>query len=146
MARYTTTIDVPVSPEVAFAHLEDFTSAAAWDPSVVEAARRDDGPIGAGTRFRVVVGFFGKRIDVEYVIERHDAPRALVLVGRGKSIESRMTFAIEPTVAGATITYDAQLKLKGALRLLDKGLQMQFTTMGERASAGLAASLASTVG
>jgi carbon monoxide dehydrogenase subunit G len=142
MARYTTTIDVPVSPEVAFAHLADFTSAAAWDPSVIEASRVDEGPIGVGARFRVVVGFFGKRIDVEYAIERHDAPRALVLVGRGKSLESRMTFDIEPAAAGATIVYDAQLKLKGALRLFDKGLQMQFTTMGERATAGLATSLA----
>jgi hypothetical protein len=68
-----------------------------------------------------------------------------VLVGRGKSLESRMTFDIERAAAGSTIAYDAQLKLKGALRLFDKGLQMQFTTMGERAAAGLATSLASTV-
>jgi carbon monoxide dehydrogenase subunit G len=146
MARYQTTIEVPVSPEVAFAHLADFSNATGWDPSVVEASRVDDGPLGVGAKFRVLVGFFGKRIEVDYTIEEHRAPSSLVLVGRGKSLESRVAFGLEPAAAGSTIAYDAQLKLKGALRLLDKGLQMQFSTMGERAAAGMAERLSSPVG
>jgi carbon monoxide dehydrogenase subunit G len=145
MARYQTTIDVPVAPEVAFAYLADFTNTKAWDPSIVEAERIGDGPIGVGSQFRLVVAFFGKRIELVYGVERHDAPTAVVLAATNKSVESRDAITIEADGAGSRITYDAHLRLKGALRLLDKGLQMQFTTMSERAAAGMKERLSSLV-
>ena len=137
MAQYQTTIEVPASPESAFAYLADFTKTKDWDPSIVEAERIGDGPIGVGSQFRLVAAFFGRRIELTYTIERHDAPSTVALVGKGKSVESRDTITVEGTADGSRITYDAQLRLKGAMRLLDKGLQLQFSTMSERAAAGM---------
>ena len=141
MAHYQTTIDVPATPDAAFAYLADFANTKEWDPSIVEAERLDGDVLGVGSRFRLVVAFFGRRIELEYAIERHESPNLLVLVGKGKSVQSRDTITIEANGDGSRVTYDAQLRLKGPMRLLDKGLQLQFATMSEKAVAGLAARL-----
>ena len=138
MAHYQTTLEVPATPQASFDYLADFSNTKAWDPSIVEAERLDGAAIGPGARFRLVVAFFGRRIELTYAIERYAAPTNLVFVGTGKSVESRDTISIEPSAQGGSrISCDAQLRLKGAMRLLDKGLQLQFTTMSERAAAGL---------
>jgi carbon monoxide dehydrogenase subunit G len=142
MAQYQTTIEVPAAPHAAFAYLADFSNTKEWDPSIVEAERIGDGPVGPGSQFRLVVAFFGRRIELTYTVERHESPSTVVLVGKGKSVESRDTITVEPATDGSRVTYDARLRLKGAMRLLDKGMQLQFTTMSERATAGLEAKLA----
>jgi hypothetical protein len=144
MAQYETVIEVPVTPEAAFAYLADVTNAAAWDPSVVVAERLDDGPIGEGSRFRLQIAFFGRRIERTTTIARHAAPSELVLVGSGKAVESRETFTLTAHDGGTRIAHDAHLRLKGAMRVLDRGLQLPFTSMGERAAAGLASRLVAT--
>jgi carbon monoxide dehydrogenase subunit G len=137
MAHYETTLDVPAAPETAFAYLADLSNATAWDPSIVQAERIGDGPIGVGSRFRVVVAFFGRRIELDYEIERHDAPGTVSFVGRNKSVERRDTVTVATAAAGSAVTYEADLRLRGALRLLDKGLQLQFTTINDKAAAAL---------
>jgi carbon monoxide dehydrogenase subunit G len=141
MARYQTSFSVPLAPDAVCSYIADVTNTAQWDPSVVEATRLDDGPLVAGARFRVVVGLFGRRIELTDVIERLEAPHTVVRKGTGKSVVSTVTVTVEPDGTGARVTYDAHLALKGALRLLDKGMQLQFTTMSERAVAGLTTAL-----
>jgi hypothetical protein len=141
MARYHTTIDVPAAPAKAFAYLADLANSTAWDPSVVEATRLDDGPLGVGARFRVLVAFYGRRIELAHTIETYEPDCRLVLVAKRKSVSSRDVITIEPAGAGSRITYDAELRLNGALRLLDRGLQLAFGGMGDRAAAGLRAAL-----
>jgi carbon monoxide dehydrogenase subunit G len=141
MASFETVIDVAATPEDAFAYVADYTNAVAWDPSIVSAQRLDDGPIREGSQFRVVVAFFGRHIELTYTIERHAPPTEVVLVGTGKSVESRVTIVVKTAGDGSRVDYRARLRLKGAMRMLDKGLQLPFTSMGERAAAGLATQL-----
>jgi hypothetical protein len=145
MAQHTTTVDVPVTPDVAFAYLADLTNSAGWDPSIAAATRVDDGPIGVGATFLVVIAAFGKRIELATTIERHEAPTSLAFVGTHKNAVRRDTITFEPGAGGARVTTATELRLKGALRLLDKGLQMQLVTMADRAAAGLAAALTAPV-
>ena len=137
MAHHETEVDVPVSAEEAFAFLADRARTSSWDPSIVESERTGCEVDGEGARTRMVVAFFGRRIELDEVIERYDPPRELVVAGRNKNVESRTAYRIEPSDKGATITTVSDLKLKGALRLLDKGLQVTFTNIGDRAAAGL---------
>ena len=137
MAHHETTVDVPVTAEAAFAHLADRSLTSTWDPSIVESERTDAGPLGEGSRARLVVAFFGRRIELDEVIERYDSPRELVVTGRNKNVESRTVYRVEPFGHGATITAVSDLKLKGALRLLDKGMQVTFTNIGDKAADGL---------
>lgn len=137
MASYESTIEVSTSPERAFAQLADVASASTWDPSIVESQRLDDGPLGIGSRFRIVVAFFGRRIEIEQVLEQADEPKTIVLVGKNKNVESRTSYAIEAHNGGSRIATVSNLKLKGALRLLDKGMQVTYTNMGQRSSEAL---------
>jgi hypothetical protein len=137
MAHHETTVDVPVTAEAAFAHLADRARLSSWDPSIVESERTDTGPLGEGSRSRLVVAFFGRRIELDEVIERYDSPHELAVAGRNKNVESRTVYRVEPSESGATITTVSDLKLKGALRLFDKGLQVTFTNIGDKAADGL---------
>jgi dehydrogenase/reductase SDR family member 12 len=137
MARYETTILVPAAPDEAFQYLADFTNTATWDPSVVEATRLDEGPFRAGSSFHVVVAFYGRRVPLTFTIETFEPERRLVLVGEGRRVRSRDTMTFVPQDGGTSITYAAELQLRGALRILDRGLQLAFSGMGDRAAAGL---------
>ena len=44
---------------------------------------------------------------------------------------------VEPDGAGSAVTYDADLRLNGVLRLGDLGLRLMFGRIGDRAAAGL---------
>ena len=57
MARYQATISSPRPPADTFGYLATFSNAAEWDPGVLSAEQLDSGPVGPGTRFRLVVPF-----------------------------------------------------------------------------------------
>ncbi len=141
MASYRTTVDSTWTPERAFEYLADFSSVRHWDPSVVRANRLDDGPVGLGSRFHVVTQFRGREIELDYELIEHDPVRSLVLQadnGRVRSLD-RITF--EPAGTGCRVTYDADLRLKGLLRLGDPLLQRAFDRLGDEARDGLAREL-----
>lgn len=141
MARYVTTIDSPRSPEDCFAELSDFSSAEQWDPGVVRAARADDGPIAVGSRFDLVAAFLGREVPLTYEIVELEAPRLVVLRAENATVVSLDRITIEPHGKGSRVTYDADLTLKGPLRVLDLGLRAVFGRIGDHAAAGLRAHL-----
>ncbi len=143
MARFTTTIDAPCAPDAAFAYLADLANARHWDPSIVEAERLDgDGPVGVGTRVRVLVAFFGRRVELTYRVAEIDPPRRVVFEAEDGRVRSRDVVTVEPAGDGCTVGYDAELGLKGPARLLDRGLQLAFDSIGKKAAAGLGRELA----
>ena len=137
MARYVDAIDLPIPVGEAFDFLADFSRTAEWDPGVESAERVGTGPIGEGSRFRVVVSFLGQRIPFEYVITEMQTPTRLVFVGEseaGRSIDE-ITFA--PTPKGTRVTYEARLELSGMPRLADPILHALFQVVGRVAVRGL---------
>jgi len=157
MARYTTTISSSLSPEAAFAELADFSSAQRWDPGVVSAVRIDDGevddgeidegPLRVGSRFHLVARFGGRDVPLDYEIVELEPPRKVTFRAENRTVVSRDTITFEPrggtgsTVTGSTVTYDADLRLKGLLRLADPVFALMFRRIGDRARDGLRAAL-----
>lgn len=137
MASYRTTVDSAWAPERAFAYLADFSSVRDWDPSVVRAERLDDGPIGLGSRFHVVTQFRGREIELDYELIEHDPHRTLALQAENGRVRSLDRITFEPAGSGCRVTYDADLQLKGLLRLGDPLLQRAFDRLGDEARAGL---------
>lgn len=142
MARYRATIFTPLPPTEAFAYLSDFSTTAEWDPGVVHAERLTPGAPGLGSEFRVTVTSLGRETSLTYRIVAHDAPRAVTLSGANCSVLSTDTITFEPTADGGTrIGYDAELRLRGPLRLADPVLGIALRRIGDRARAGLAQQL-----
>lgn len=139
MSTSRATVAVATTPAATFAYLADEANAATWHPGVAEAERLDEGPLGPGARFRVVIAFYGRRIPTEYVIDTYEPDRRIEFTITGKSLTGRDAITIEPAAAGAgsSVTYESTVKLKGWLKALDKGLQVAFDGIMQRAGEGL---------
>jgi carbon monoxide dehydrogenase subunit G len=144
MARYTATLETPRERRDVAAYLSDFSTTQEWDPGVVEAERLDDGPVGIGSRFRVVARFLGRRAELTYEIVRHDPDELVTLRGENATVVSLDTMRFSDTPDGGTrVSYEADLSLKGPLRMLDPLLRLAFNRVGDRAAVGLRDELAS---
>jgi carbon monoxide dehydrogenase subunit G len=137
MARYRASLETNLTPEEAFAYLSDFSTTAEWDPGVVEAERVSAGDIAEGTEFHIVAEVMGRRTRLTYRIVEYEAPRAVTFVGENATVTSRDRITFELIAGGTRVTYDAELRLKGPLRLADPLLARAFTRVGDRALSGL---------
>ena len=137
MARFVTTVPSRRSQAEAFAYLADFEHAREWDPSVTEAHRTSDGPIGMGTAFAVVSKFGPRMVPLTYTIVRYEPDRLVVLEARSKGFVSTDTITVEPAGATSQVTYDAVLAFGGLGRLADPLMQVVFNRVGRKAEARL---------
>ena len=96
MARYLTKIESALPQAEAFAYMADFANARVWDPSVSEARRVGDAPIGIGSAFDLVARFGGRDVPLRYEIVEYDSPRRVVLEARRPGFVSRDTITVEP--------------------------------------------------
>ena len=137
MARYRATLNTQQSLQDVFAYLSDFSTAAEWDPGVVEAERLNGAAIGEGAQFRLVAEFLGRRTALTYRIVQYDPPHAVAFLGENATVISldRLTFKTIP--GGTRVAYDADLRLKGPLRIADPLLKLAFNRVGDRALGGL---------
>ena len=142
MAHYRGSIDTQQSREELFAYLSDFSTTRGWDPSVVEAQRLNSQAVGEGTEFRLVAVFLGRKNKLTYRIVEYDPPRAVTFIGENPTVISRDRITFETTTDGTRVTYDADLALKGPLRIADPLLGLAFKRVGDRALDGLRQTLA----
>ena len=142
MARYRAALDTPREREDVFAYLSDFSTTKEWDPGILEAERLSGAVVGKGTEFRLVAEFLGRRTALTYRIAEYEPPRAVAFRGENSTVVSHDRIIFEAAGEGTRITYDAQLSLKGPLRVADPLLDLAFTRVGERALAGLQNKLA----
>jgi YD repeat-containing protein len=137
LARYRATIDTPHRRDDVFAYLSDFSTTQEWDPGIVEAERLDDSAIGEGTEFRLVAEFLGRKTELTYMIVQYEPPHAVTLRGENATLISKDTITFDEADGITRLTYDAELALKGRLRIADPVLRRVFNRVGDRALAGL---------
>jgi len=137
MARYVDAIDLPIPIEEAFDYLADFSRTAEWDPGVEESHRLTKGKVRVGSRFNVIVSFFGQRIPLEYEITEFNRPSHLVLSGGDASVRSidEITFVARP--GGTRVTYEARIDLIGIRRIADPLVDILMQRIGRLAVRGL---------
>lgn len=141
MARYVTKIESALPQAEAFAYMADFANARVWDPSVSEARRVGDAPIGIGSAFDLVARFGGRDVPLRYAIVEYEPPRRVVLEARRPGFVSKDTITVEPAGNGSAVHYDATLAFTGVGRLFDPVMQRIFNRVGARATIGMQAAL-----
>jgi hypothetical protein len=141
MARYVTTIKSALPQAEAFAYMADFANARVWDPSVSEARRVGEPPVGIGSEFDLVARFGGRDVPLRYEVVEYDSPRRVVLEARRPGFVSRDTITVERAGNGSVVHYDATLALSGVGRLFDPVTQRIFDRVGARASLGMQTAL-----
>ena len=141
MTRLSEQIITRTPVEEAFAYTADFNNIQEWDPGISESAQIGEGPVGLGTRFKVLVAFGNRRIPMVYTITEFDPPKRVVLVGQGSSLTAvdEITFAEVPQ--GTAIRYTADLTFKGFGRFVEPFLGKVLKGVGRKAVEGLSAAL-----
>jgi len=142
MAHYNASLETLLPPAEAFAYLSDFSTTEEWDPGVVEAERHGDGPVAMGTEFRVVAEFLGRKSTLVYEVVEFEPGEAVTVRGENATVVSLDRITFERVGAGTRVNYDAELTLKGPLRLADPLLGLAFRRVGDRALDGLRTTLA----
>ena len=142
MARYVASVETTRPPHEAFAYLSDFSTTQEWDPGVVAARRLDDGPVRQGSEFELQARFLGRTNVLVYRIVEFTPGKAVTLRGENATVVSLDRISFETTGSATRVTYDAELTLKGPLRVADPLLGLAFTRVGDRALSGLRATLA----
>jgi len=116
------------------ADLRNFTE---WDPGVKAVKQVEGSGGGLDAVFDVTVAGPVLDLTLRYVTEEHDTPRNLLVVARSFIFTSIDRITVEPDGTGSIVTYDADLRLNGPLRIGDLGLRLVFDRIGDRAAAGL---------
>jgi len=142
MARCTASLDTRLPLADAFAYLSDFSTTEEWDPGVVEAERLGDEPVGQGSEFHVVAEFLGRKSALTYRVVEFEPEQVVTLRGENATVVSLDRISFETTGSATRVTYDAELTLKGPLRIADPLLALAFNRVGGRALEGLRTTLA----
>ena len=137
MARYVTTLKTAQAPKKVFAYLADLRNFEEWDPGVKAVRQVEGSGGGPGNVFDVTVAGIGRDLTLRYVTKEYDAPRNLLVVARSGVFTSIDRITVKPDGTGSLVTYDADLRLNGVLRVGDPGLRLMFGVIGDRAAAGL---------
>jgi carbon monoxide dehydrogenase subunit G len=137
----TEVIEVPRPLDEAFAYVADFTTVAEWDPGI-RSSRRVSGEGGVGTVYEVQADFRGKTMPFTYTVTTLEPGKKIVLDGVGEKATSQDTISFEPAGEGTRITYGADFRLKGVLRVAEPFLGGTFRKLARHAMDGLAAKLA----
>jgi hypothetical protein len=95
-----------------------------------------DGP-GLGSAYDVEVRTGPVPLVLRYEVVEWEAPCRLLLVARTRTLQSVDEIRVEPAGAGAVVTYDARLDMRGALRVANPLLKLAVGRIGDRAAAGL---------
>ena len=141
MARYQATVESRSPATETFGYLATFSNAAEWDPGVLAGQQLDRGPVRAGSRFRLVVPFLGARMSLTYQVVRFVPDREVVLHAANAVLRSTDRIVVTGAADGSTVSYDAEVRLRGPLQVLDLLLRPGFRVVAERAAAGLADAL-----
>jgi hypothetical protein len=142
MARYNATVESQRPATETFGYLAIFSNAAEWDPGVLAGEQLDAGPVRAGSRFRLVVPFLRARMSLTYQVISLVPDREVLLHAANGVLRSTDRIVVTGTPDGSTVSYDAEVRLRGPLRVLDPLLRPGFRIVAQRAAAGLASALA----
>ena len=137
MPRYQVTVSSPWPAAQAFGYLATFSNAAQWDPGVRAAEQLDPGPVRIGTRFRVQVEMLGRGLPLTYTVTACDPPHRVVLEAVSTLLTSVDTITVQPEGEGSAVSYDADVRLRGPLALLNPAMTGGFEKVAGRAADGL---------
>jgi hypothetical protein len=130
-------IETTLPLDEAFAFVADFANARLWDPGVATSERLDAGPVAVGARYRLGVRMGGRVAPMEYAITTLEPSRRVVLTGEGSGVSAVDDIRFAATPTGTAIDYTAQIRLRGARRLVEPFVGGAFARIARNARDGM---------
>jgi carbon monoxide dehydrogenase subunit G len=135
------TVETTAAPAAVFAYLSDFCNTTEWDPGTV-TTERVSGDGGVGTVYKNISEFNGKESELRYEVVELVPGERIALQGEGKAAHADDTMEFEATPTGTRVTYTADIRFKGALKVAEPFLGKAFKKLGDEAEAGMREALA----
>lgn len=132
----TFTVDRPI--DEVYDYLSDFTTTEEWDSGTVRTTRVS-GDGGVGTTYHNVSKFFGREVEVEYVVERVVPGQVFALRGEnsGKSMVAHDTMTFREVPGGTEVTYAATFDFKGPWKLVAPFTKPTFNKLFDDGAKGM---------
>ena len=121
----------------AFAFIADFSNSMRWDPGTVTSVAIDVGPAALGSRYQLGVRLGGRVAPMEYRITAFEAPTRVELTGSGSNVTAVDDIRFSRSGTGTHIDYTADIRLGGAMRLVQPFLGRAFARLADDAIAGM---------
>ena len=109
-------VRVDRTPEQVFDFVADLRNGPAWNPDSSNVVMTSDGPVGPGSVFEEDRERFGRTVTTIDLFER---PKRLGFDAHASRIRVRVRYALEQDGAGTNVVCTAELRLRGASRLLE---------------------------
>jgi Polyketide cyclase / dehydrase and lipid transport len=142
VTTYRAQIDAAKGQDEVFEYLATFSNAREWDPGVTDGEALTPGPAVLGSVYRLGVRIAGRSRPFDYRVIDIERPRRVVLQARHGRIVSTDTITVEWAGSRSRVRYEAVLEGRGMLRLASPVIARVFSSMAERATAGLRTALA----
>ena len=136
MAQYVTRVGTERAVMDVFAYMADLRHFVDWDPGVRRVTQVEGEGGGTSAVFDVTLSG-GRGTTLRYRTVEHTPPTSLVVRAENALLVSTDRISVVADGAGAIVTYDAELRLKGLMRIGSLGLSLVFRRIGDRAAAGL---------
>ena len=130
-------IETRLGIDDAFAFIADFGNSMHWDPGTATSEPVGTGPAGLGSRYRLGVRMGSRLVPMEYRITDFEAPTRVVLTGSGSNVDAIDAIRFSRAGTGTHIDYTADIRLGGALRLVQPFLGRAFAKLADDAVAGM---------
>jgi carbon monoxide dehydrogenase subunit G len=136
MARYVTHVKTKRPHAEVFAYMADLGNFAQWDPGVRAVVQINGDGGGPQAVFDVTVSGI-REATLRYRTVEYEEPDSQLVVAESATLVSTDRITVRTAGDATIVTYDADLRLKGALRIAAPILAVIFRRIGDRAAAGL---------
>ena len=142
MPKVSRTITTTAPIDEVFAYMADFSNGPEWDPTQESSVAREEGGPKLGQVYDIVVQWGDRKIDMVYEVTAYKPNHMITLVGDGSTTHAVDTLEFaEVSDGGTAVTYIADIRLKGLLRLGEPFLGSKFAELFDNAEAGIAKQL-----
>jgi carbon monoxide dehydrogenase subunit G len=137
MAKLNERIETALPLDEAFAFIADFANSKDWDPGVATSVPLDPGPVAVGSRYQLGIRRGDSVSSMEYVVTALEPLRRVVLVGEGSGVSAIDDIRFAATQGGTRIDYTADIRLRGAKRLVAPFAGGTFAKVARQARDGM---------
>lgn len=142
MPKVSRTITTEAPIEDVFAYMADFSNGPEWDPTQTSSVAREDGGPRLGQIYDIVVEWGDRKLPMVYEVTAYKPNHMITLTGDGSTTHAVDTLEFaEVSDGGTAVTYNADIRLKGFLRVAEPFLGSKFTELFDNAEAGISQQL-----
>ena len=130
-------IETTLPLDEAFAFVADFANARSGTPASRRPSASTRDPSAVGARYRLGVRMGGRVAPMEYEITTFEPSRRVVLAGEGSGVSAVDDIRFAATPTGTAIDYTAEIRLRGAMRLVEPFVGGAFAKIARNARDGM---------